>query len=275
MHVSNPILTHLEALFREVVRVVTTGNADEWSKTVLNPKGDQARWFDLAAEQAVCSYLKDRFPWPVELLSEEGIHRRFGNGKPEFIVVLDPVDGSENFERGIVPSGVAVAVIPAHLPIAVGTVEFALVGDLHTGKTWLAARGHGASCDGSRISTHTVTQPEKAIISCELNHFRVQPALASVLSQARGVRTFGCATRALSMVAAGTLDAHLDLRGRLTPENFLAPSLILTEAGGVITGAQGQPVPEIERLTDRYSILAAGTPGLHTALVQRLQDTSN
>ncbi len=95
--------------------------------------------------------------------------------------------------------------------------------------------------------------------------------LANVLARARGVRAFGCCTRALSMVADGTLDAHLDLRSRLTPENFLGPSLILTEAGGVITDPQGNPLPKIMSLTERYSILATATPELHTALVQELK----
>jgi len=273
MREPDPILIHLEALFREVVRVVTTGDGEQRGETGLNPKGDRIRWFDQAAEQAACTYLKERFPRPVELLSEESMPQRIGDGEPEFIMVLDPVDGSDNFARGIVPSGMAVALIPAHLPIAVGTVQFALVGDLFTGGTWLAARGHGAFCNGRKISTHPVTQLEEAIISCELNHFEVEAPLASMLSRARGVRSFGCATRALSMVADGALDAHLDLRGRLTPENFLAPSLILTEAGGVVTGTGGQPLPEIQHLTERYSILAAATPELHAALVQRLQKT--
>ena len=109
------------------------------------------------------------------------------------------------------------------------------------------------------------------MISCELNHFAAEAPLSGVLSRARGVRVLGCATRALSMVAAGALDAHLDLRGRLTPENFLGPSLILTEAGGSVTDPEGMPLPTIQCLTERYSILAAATPELHAALVQQLK----
>ena len=76
------------------------------------------------------------------------------------------------------------------------------------------------------------------------------------------------------MVATGSLDAHLDLRGRLTPENILAPSLILTEAGGMVTDPEGKPIPEIQDLTERYSIIAAGTPELQAALVQRLKGST-
>jgi peptide chain release factor 2 len=51
------LLTHLEALYRVVVQAVTAGNAAEWGQLGRNPKGDQVKWFDLAADQAVCTYL--------------------------------------------------------------------------------------------------------------------------------------------------------------------------------------------------------------------------
>jgi fructose-1,6-bisphosphatase/inositol monophosphatase family enzyme len=186
-------------------------------------------------------------------------------------MVLDPVDGSDNFARGITPVGMTIALIPAGLPIAVGAVQFALVGDLYTGGTWSAARGRGASCNGRPIRTRSVSRLEEALLSCELNHFAVPALLSDVLSRAHGVRASGCATAVLAMVADGRLDAHLDVRGRLTPENFLGPSLILTEAGGVITTPQGNPLPEVFSLTERHSILAAATLELHTILVQELK----
>ena len=85
------------------------------------------------------------------------------------------------------------------------------------------------------------------------------------------MRAFGCAALALSFVGAGSLDAYLDIRGRLTPENFLASSLILTEAGGVITDPEGKALPSINSLTERYNVLAAGMPGLHSELIQKLK----
>jgi myo-inositol-1(or 4)-monophosphatase len=265
------MLVHLETLFQEVCRSVSSPDGKEPKIVGVNAKGDCVRWFDLAAEEQVSSYFKERFPAPVQLLSEEGAPRRFGDGQPEFIVVVDPVDGSDNFARKISPNGLAVALIPASCSIGVASVQFALVGDFCTERTWVAARGRGASRDGSPIRTRHITRLEDSLISCELNHFGPGPPLSSVLSEARGVRAFGCASRALSMVADGSVDAHLDPRGRLTPENFLAPSLILTEAGGVISDAEGKALPAIQTLTERYSIVAAATPDLHAALVCRLK----
>ncbi len=109
------------------------------------------------------------------------------------------------------------------------------------------------------------------MISCEMNHFAMRAPLANVLSRALGVRTLGCASQAITLVASGSMDAHLDLRGRLTPENFLAPSLILTEAGGAISGQDGEPIPHISDLTQRFSIIASSSPELQAVLVQQLK----
>lgn len=268
---SDSILTHLSSLFREVVKAVSSENKGRMEKMSFNAKGDQVKWFDTAADQTVCAYLCERFPNPVILMSEEGKLRSFGNGVPEFTMVLDPIDGSDNFERGISIAGMAIALIPADIPVSVSNVEYALVGDLFTGNTLTAVRGHGAYNEDKPAYTRPVTKLREALISCELNHFLMGKPLAHVLSRARGVRTFGCSTRALSMIATGTLDAHLDLRRRLTPENFLAPSLIITEAGGFLTDPEGNPLPNISCLTERYSILASATQELHETLIQQIK----
>jgi len=268
---SDLILSHLKFLFLELMQAVSDGNKVQKKKMGFNAKGDQVRWFDIVADQTACDYLNERFPYPVRLLSEEGNLRSFGKGKPEFTMVIDPVDGSDNFYRGIPIAGMSVALIPADLPISVSTVEYSLVGDLFTGKILTAARGRGAYNEGNPVYTSKITNLEKALISCELNHFRMNLPLTHILLHARGVRTFGCAIRALSMVATGILDAHLDLRCRLTPENFIGPSLIISEAGGILTDPQGKPLPDIQDLTERHSILASATPQLHEVLIQQIK----
>ena len=271
MNRSISLLYHLESIFRSIQQTVASGDVGSAVEVSRNAKGDSVKWFDLAADEAVCAYLTDHFPCPVVLLSEEGSPREFGTGQPEFTVVLDPVDGSDNFARGIAPVGTAVALIPYSHPISVETVQYAFVGNLVTGQICTAERGNGSFCNGRQIRTGSCNVLTRAMISCEMNHFAVRTPLADVLSRARGVRTLGCATQSITLVASGSIDAHLDLRGRLTPENFLAPSLILTEAGGTISGPEGEPIPGITELTQRFSIIASSSSELHADLVQQLK----
>jgi hypothetical protein len=51
MKQSDAILSHLEALYRAVVPAVSAGNAAAWGELGQNAKGDQVKWFDLAADR--------------------------------------------------------------------------------------------------------------------------------------------------------------------------------------------------------------------------------
>jgi myo-inositol-1(or 4)-monophosphatase len=268
------LLSHLEALYRAVVEAVTNGNAAEWGALGQNAKGDQVKWFDLAADRAVCAYLEHHFPCPVELLSEEGEPRRFGRGEPEWTMILDPVDGSDNFSRGLAPAGMAVALIPASQPVAVETVKLALVGDLYRRQVWQAVRGRGAWRNGQPLRSSRVTQLEQAVINCDISGAAIQPALAGVLAGTRSIRSFGATTLVLASVADGSLEAHVDVRGQLTPENYLAPGLMIHEAGGLITDPNGAALPPIQSLTESYSVVAAANPELHALLRERLSAPS-
>lgn len=114
-----------------------------------------------------------------------------------------------------------------------------------------------------------------AFLSSELNHFAPPPALGSLFGRARAVRSFGCASRAIALVASGALDAHIDVRGRLTPESFYAAALILEEAGGCLVDPAGEPLGLAEGITHRSRLIAAATPALAREIVEVLGDRSS
>src|SRR5258708_33226170 len=69
---------------------------------------------------------------------------------PAYRIVVDPVDGSTNVERGIMIAGVSLAVLPIDAPISQEHVQWALLGDLFTGTVYQAQQGLGAFCNGRR-----------------------------------------------------------------------------------------------------------------------------
>ena len=81
------------------------------------------------------------------------------------------------------------------------------------------------------------------------------------------MRAYGCASRALCLVALGALDAHIDVRNRLTPESFLAGSLLVTEAGGYISRLDGTPFGSFRTLQDRTTLVAAATKELAEEII--------
>jgi len=71
-------------------------------------------------------------------------------------------------------------------------------------------------------------------------------------------------------VASGGVDAYVDARDSLSPENYMAAYRIVAEAGGVISDRLGWPLAPIHSMTQGQSIVAAATPALHTAILELL-----
>jgi len=77
------------------------------------------------------------------------------------------------------------------------------------------------------------------------------------------IRRNGSAALGLMEVATGAIDVYIDFRNRLTPENWLAPYLLIKEAGGIFTDFKGKEIAEIKGFREPFSILAAGNKILH------------
>ena len=86
------------------------------------------------------------------------------------------------------------------------------------------------------------------------------------------MRSYGCASRALAFIACGAIDAHIDVRGRLTPESYLAAARLVLEAGGCVARPDGTPLANARRLTDRTALIAAASESLQREIVARLID---
>ncbi|MEE9276564.1 MAG: inositol monophosphatase family protein [bacterium] len=258
------ILINLHAILR---KAVAEGGRTPSGHT--NPKGDVSFGFDLISDERARQFLA-RELGPVRILSEEAGVVDTGESEPRWRVILDPVDGSDNQARGLPLSAVSVALLPAEGPLHPSLIEWALVGGIEEETPLLAARGRGA-CRGSvRQRVSGVSRLEDALISLELNHFAPPPYVGALMARARGVRSYGCASRAISLVAEGSLDAHLDVRDRLTPESFFAAARILEEAGGCLVGPDGRELGRAEGLTHRMSLIAAASRELAHEIAEAL-----
>ena len=265
------ILRRLHGEVRNTLDDLSPGAAREFHGT--NAKGDRRQAFDLAADAAVRRILEGEFESGI-ILSEESEERRFGSAEPVYRFVIDPVDGSDNWSRRLPLSSVAVAVLPAEAPVALDRVIAALTGDLAEEDPLICIRGGGVHCGTDRIRTADTRRIEDAFVSCELNHFAPTSRLRALFANARAVRSFGCASRAIALVADGSLDAHIDVRGRLTPESFLAAAAILQEAGGCVLDAHGNPLPAFTDLRQRTTIVAAATEELAQEIIEALTNAN-
>jgi fructose-1,6-bisphosphatase/inositol monophosphatase family enzyme len=180
------------------------------------------------------------------------------------------VDGSDNWARGLPLSALSCAVLPVDAALHPDCVEAALVGNLERDTPLIALKGAGAWHGSDRLETSRVAKIAKAMISFELNHHQPSPNLTRLMADARGVRCYGCASRAISLVAMGATDAHVDVRDRLTAESYLAAARLVIEAGGWVAGIDGARLAAPESLTDRVSLVAASSRELCEEIVEVL-----
>jgi myo-inositol-1(or 4)-monophosphatase len=273
----------------EEVRHYLLGEGMEKSERVgTNPKGEATRAFDAEAEQRALAYARAHLP-AFRVLSEESGELRFGDGPPQYTLVIDPCDGSNNFRRGLRVVGFAAAVFPGNVAVLdPALVQYAFVGDVFEGSVYTAARGGGAYLNGRPIHTSAITELRRAMLSINIGRVQVPtrpadeddphlPALPStvwkLMSQISTARRLGATTLDLCYVAQGAFEGYLDLRCRLTPENFLAPALLIEEAGGFFGDEHGQPLGPVQ-FTTGYRVLAAGNRELLRQILQQLADRS-
>ena len=236
----------------------------------INAKGDVQQPFDRSTHELIRKWLANQFKSGAIHSEEDREIITFGKEPPAYRFIVDPVDGSDNLERGLALSAVSVAVLGGEEPIGFDQVLFSMVGGLEDPEPFLAVRGEGARHGTRPLRASSVRGLADAFVSCELNHWAPDHALAGLLKRCRGVRSYGCASRAIALVAQGSLDAHIDVRDRLTPESFLAAILLVKEAGGHVCKADGKPLGSFASLLIPTTLVAASTPELAKEIVDAL-----
>jgi histidinol-phosphatase len=173
--------------------------------------------------------------------------------------VLDPLDGTEWFARGIPVWGTLIALEDADGPLV------AVVSAPALQRRWWAERRHGAFRDGRRIEVSRVAVVEQACVAYANLHVGFEIDAGPLLRAARlsgGWESF----LGLMLCAEGAVDAAFAPRGFVW--DLLAPQLIVEEAGGRFTDFDG-------RRTAAGRGAVAANPALHADVIARLQTSAS
>jgi myo-inositol-1(or 4)-monophosphatase len=209
------------------------------SNSGVGAGGDSIRDVDLTAEKSIVDVLK-RNGIEFTLISEESGIIAFGDDSSSCYVTTDPIDGTTNLVRGMPFYATSIAV--SEQPV-LSAIHAGIVADLFHGATYTAERGCGACCDGQRISTSRCVSMEEGVVGLDLNSYRIKelaPKLTALMGEATHLRHFGANALELCYVADGTIDAFVDIRGKLRTTDIAAASLIVREAGGIISTSEGR-----------------------------------
>lgn len=188
---------------------------------------------DMACQEKIISLIKDAFP-DDEVISEE--KKNFFEGdKNKWII--DPLDGTTNYAHGYPFFCTAIAYEEKGL-ITLGVVYNPIFKEL-----FYAKRGDGAYLNGKRIYVSKISNLKQALLSTGFPYDLPTSKrnnienFISFIYEAQAIRRDGSAALNLSYLACGRFDGFWELK--LKPWDMAAGSIIVEEAGGVITDFKG------------------------------------
>lgn len=221
----------------------------------LNEKSsirDFATQMDHESERLIVDQLLSARP-EDGLIGEEGASRESKSG---ITWVIDPIDGTVNYFYGLPGWNISIAAKDSE-GVLVGVVFAPTINSL-----WSAKRGGGAFLNQVKIQVNEPVELEYALIATGFSYDHDQRiaqavTMARLIPLVRDIRRNGAAAVDLCFVAMGALDGYFE--ASLKEWDLAAGGLMVTEAGGMVTGRDGGSA-------NSEMVIAAG-PTLHAQLV--------
>ncbi len=194
---------------------------------------------DRSAEAVILDRLLDDYPLFSVQSEETGETLR----ETEWTWVVDPIDGTTNFIRGIPHVAVSIALLHRQQPMV------ACIHDPLRRETYTAILGEGAEKNGVAIKVSRTASLDGAVLVVGFSKVR-QRAISMIegaralLDGSGGLRTTGSACLDLAYVACGQVDG-LWYAG-LSIWDVAAGMLLVTEAGGCVSAPSGTPMADPE-----------------------------
>lgn len=268
-------LARLEALAvdvaAEAARFVVDRRAVELEVTTKSSDVDIVTVMDSRSQELIARRLREARPQDAFFGEEDAAAPEApsdsGPGEGRLTWVVDPIDGTVNYLYGYPQYAVSVALVdgdptvPGRWRPIVGAVADAVAGVVHHAR--LGGGAHSRRADGTEtgLAVSKATDLATSLVATGFGYDaakrrRQALALAEIVSHIRDIRRGGSAALDLCHVAAGRVDGYYEMG--INPWDMAAGWLVVTEAGGTLTGAQGDPPS-----TD--CVIASG-PGVYAEL---------
>jgi myo-inositol-1(or 4)-monophosphatase len=196
------------------------------SPTSMKGRHDVLTEMDAAVERFIRSSITARYPHDAVLGEEEGSSA--GVAQAEWLWIIDPIDGTANYARGIAHYCVSIGVLRHGVPV---------IGALHDPsheRLYIAETGQGAWMNDQRIAVSPCADMGAATVECGWSTRRTT---ADYLAMVTRVMNAGCAMRragsgalGLADVAAGRMEAYCELH--INSWDCAAGIVLVREAGG-------------------------------------------
>ncbi|MHA2076171.1 MAG: inositol monophosphatase family protein [Candidatus Thorarchaeota archaeon] len=237
----------------------------------VNPYGDKTLLLDVKAEDAIISVLLSSGIEFAILSEEKGLLKSTKN--PEYMALVDPIDGSANLERGIPLVSIGISLVPFSDGMTSDDAEVSVIDSVFTDETYVAVKGKGVTMNGKGVSVRKPVELAKAIISYDTKRTWDEQFVRRSLNTIQAVHdTRRSASNLLDLcwTAAGFLDGMVDLRNML-PIIHLCGTHMVLEAGGYVLDKSGSRFSSPLKPETMMNFVAASNETLARDILAKFQ----
>lgn len=256
-------------IVREAVSKVYPIISNNEGNVVLNKKddGDVTRNIDILVE----SFIKEKLinlKLPIRLISEECGTFDVSNA-PDFILFLDPIDGTDMAARGYPLSSIALSF---HEIDTMETI-FSIVADIFQNKYYCSYNNEAYVLKNnkkSKLSCAAYKPIQESLLVC----YSAKPQRLMKLFDKRtlfenvGLFFNYGGPLDIARVGEGTVDAYLEFQKGFKPIDFVAGMDIVEKAGGIVTDLKGNKIVISRELEIRQKFLASSCSKLHNEILE-------
>ncbi len=229
-------LEELQRIAKEAGAIIKSGYL---AKKEIRHKGvvDLVTEHDLKCETFVINELQKHFS-DHTLIGEES----WGGGeKSKKAIYIDPIDGTTNFIHGIPHLGISIGVYENGLGL-MGVVYNPILDEM-----FYAQKDGGAYLNGEILQVSSQKSLQQSLIATGFPYAKVNQGieyewvmhnLGALLPNIRDIRRLGAAALDLCYLAQGRVDGFYEID--LKPWDVAAGMIILSEAGGIYSNANGE-----------------------------------
>lgn len=240
------LLESIKAVVKETAAIMLEVTPEALEVVAKEGHGNFVTDYDVRVQKTLFAKLAEVLPEAAFLGEEDEEEKTVGAG---YTFIIDPIDGTSNFICGYGHSAISVALALD------GEVILGVVYNPYRDQMFWAEKGEGAWLDGRRLTM--VDRPlAKGLVACGTAPYYTELAdrtfdlMKLIFLNSMDLRRVGSAALDICYTAANC--NVLFFEWILSPWDYAAASLILTEAGGVFSQMDGNPV----RIGDKCSILA-------------------
>lgn len=223
---------------------------------------------DVEIGRLLIGFIQKEFPEHNIIDEEAGVIDK----NSEYTWVIDPIDGTSNFAKGIPNYGIMMGLLKNDVPIA-GSISLPFFHEI-----CVAEKGEGTFCNKEKLLVTKETNLLSALVAYQIDGYQEDPdftrkecqILAEIILKVRNLRNSGSCFDAI-MVAKGKYGGYLIRTGKIW--DMVASNIIIEEAGGVYTDFFGKAIDysdALNRIDENFSCCAS-TPALHSQLQEAIK----